>query len=290
PGEFQNISEVRFDADGNIYLNDLANRRISFLTREGDFIKGIKVPDVFEGLIINSKGFFIANITEILQQGQVSKWDLVYGLFDGEFNLIEEFFRLPQESKAPGNRNADSIAEFLAKGLSRMAFKPAVNYILDKKNRIFFGYSENYEIKVYSPEGKPIRKIQCDFDPIEITEENKKDFLKEHGESFMSVMPERTRHLKNKIFRLVQYPKYKPAYKHFILMENCWIFVVVDSAGDEDVLVDIFDKEGRYIARFETAIATDWLSFNNGKAYAVATAGDYKVVKRYDYEVLGHED
>ncbi len=69
-------------------------------------------------------------------------------------------------------------------------------------------------------------------------------------------------------------------------MENGWIFVVVDSARGESKLVDIFNQEGEYLAQFETDISTDWLSFNNGKAYAVATIDDYKFIKRYNFEIL----
>ncbi|MBN1224645.1 MAG: 6-bladed beta-propeller, partial [Candidatus Aminicenantes bacterium] len=160
PGEFQNISEVRFDVDGNIYLNDIANRRISILTREGDFLRGIKVPDIFEMVVMNSRGFFIALHTEVLQGDQVRKWEFVYGLFDNEFHLVEEFFKLPEESRIPAKRDENSIAEFFAEALSKMAFQPRVNYVLAKDDSIFFGYPENYEIKMYSPEGKAKKVIQ----------------------------------------------------------------------------------------------------------------------------------
>jgi hypothetical protein len=53
--------------------------------------------------------------------------------------------------------------------------------------------------------------------------------------------------------------------------------------------VDIFDHNGEYLAQFETKIATDSLSFNNGYAYAVATVNDYRFVKRYTVEILGSE-
>jgi hypothetical protein len=50
----------------------------------------------------------------------------------------------------------------------------------------------------------------------------------------------------------------------------------------------IFNKNGEYLAQFETNIPTDWLSFNNAKAYAVATIDDYKFIKRYDFKILGY--
>lgn len=290
PGEFRNISEVKFDSEGNIYLNDTVNRRISILSKDGNYIRGIKVPSDFERVIINSKGFLIAQVSDDIQEEQVRTWDYVYGLFDVEFNLVEEFFRLPQEFKMPTGRDEDSIVDFLAGGLSVMAFQPSVNYIQDKEDYILFGYPENYEIKVYHPDGKLMKIIQRDFEPVKISEEHKEDFLERQGESYMAAMPPTAHHLKKKVFSLVKYPKYKPAYEQFVLMENGWIFVVVDSIRKDLKAIDIFNKDGEYLAQFEIDISTEWLSFNNGKAYAVATEGDYKFIKRYSYEILGYEE
>jgi len=287
PGEFQNISEVRFNIEGNIYLNDVKNHRISFLSKDGNYLRVIKVPSVFERVVINSKGFYIAMNADNIELGQGKKWDYVYGLFDDNFNLIAEFLRLPQEVNAQSKKNEDSIVKVFADLLSGMAFEPFVNYVLDKNDLIYFGYPRNYEIKVYSSEGKLMNIIQRDFEPVEISERNKEYFEQNLDEQFLAKIPAREW---NKVFELIKYPKYKPAYERFTLMENGWIFVVVDSVRDESKLVDIFSKGGEYLAQFETDISTDWLSFNNGKAYAVATIDDYKFIKRYNFEILGYRD
>lgn len=285
PGEFQSISEVRFDIEGNIYLNDVKNQRISFLSKEGNYISGIKFPSVFERVVINSMGFYIAKSVDNIELGQGKKWDYVYGLFDDKFNLIEEFLRFPQEANV--KKYEDSIVKVFANLLSDMAFEPFVNYILDKNDLIYFGYPRNYEIKVYSSEGKLMKIIQRDFEPVKISERHKEYFEQNLDEQFLAKMPAREM---KKVFESIKYPKYKPAYERFTLMENGWIFVVVDSVRDEYKLVDIFNKDGEYLAQFETDISTDWLSFNNGKAYAVATIDDYKFIKRYNFEILGYRD
>ncbi len=286
PGEFQDISEVRFDIEGNIYLNDVKIQRISFLTKEGNYLKGIKFPTFFRRVVINSKGFYIAMSADNVELKQSKKWDYVYGLFDDKFNLMAEFLRLPQEANAT-NKSADSIAQFWADSLSDMAFQPYVNYVLGKNDSIYFGYPKNYEIKVYSPEGKLGKIIQRDFEPAEISDRHKEYFEHNQSEQFLAKIPPNE---EKRVFELVEYPKYKPAYERFILMENGWIFVVVDSVRDGSILVDIFSKDGEFLAQFETDISTDWLSFNNGKAYAVATIDDYKFIKRYNFEILGYKD
>ncbi len=285
PGEFQDISEVRFDSDGNIYLNDAKNQRISFLSKKGNYIKALKAPSIFEQVLINSRGYYVAMSVDNVELGKGKKWDYFYGLFDENFNLIADFLRQPQEVKDLSNSN--SPAQVLADYLSGIAFQPNVNYVLDKNDMLYFGYPEDYEIKVYSPDGTLLKIIQRDFKPLEIAGRDKEYFEQNQNLQLGNKMPAGE---EKKVFELVKYPKYKPAYERFTLMENGWIFVVVDSIRDGSTLVDIFNKDGEYLAQFETDISTDGLSFNNGKAYAVLTIDDYKFIKRYNFEILGYKD
>jgi hypothetical protein len=287
PGEFQDMSEVRFNSEGNIYLNDLKTQRLSFFSKEGNYLKGIKFPTRFERVVINSKGFFIARSVDNVELGKGKKWDYFYGLFDENFNLMAEFLNLHQEVNVNKNNSKDSIAQVLADSLSERAFQPYVNYVLDNNDLLYFGYPENYEIKVYSSAGKLRKIIQRDFEPLEIAGRDKEYFEQNQSLQLGNKMPAGE---EKKVFELVKYPKYKPAYERFTLMENGWIFVVVDSLRDGSTLVDIFNKDGEYLAQFETDISTDGLSFNNGKAYAVATVDDYKFIKRYNFEILGYKD
>jgi hypothetical protein len=232
---------------------------------------------------MNSRGFFIAMSADNVELGKGKKWDYFYGLFDENFNLITEFLRLPQESNALAK--SSSPAQVLADYLSGIAFRPSVNYAIDKDDVLCFGYAEAYEIKVYSPEGTLLKRIQRDYEPLEIAVKDKEYFEQTQRERLRNKMPSGE---EKKVFELVKYPKYKPAYEKFVLMENGWIFVVVDSVRDGPELIDIFNKNGEYLAQFETNIPTDWLSFNNAKAYAVATIDDYKFIKRYDFKILGY--
>jgi hypothetical protein len=279
---FGNQVLMNTDDEGNIYVTD-GDRKIVNKSKDGQFLRGIRVPAVFERVLINSQGFYIARSADNVELGKGKKWDYFYGLFDADFNLMAEFLRLPQEVKT-SNKNIDSLAQVIADSLSETAFKPYVNYVLDKNDLIYFGYPESYEIKVYSTiDGKLMKIIQRDFRSLGISGRDKEHFQQYQSEQLRNKMPAGE---EKKIFELVKYPKYKPAYERFTLMENGWIFVVVDSARGESKLVDIFNQEGEYLAQFETDISTDGLSFNNGKAYAVATIDDYKFIKRYNFEIL----
>lgn len=290
PGEFQNLSIPRFDKDNNIYFLDVASLRISFFDKDGRFLRQIKVPSVFERLYINSINYFIAQQSKVLEDSDVFKYALIYGLFDDKFNPIVEFHRETRERKAPAGRDEKSIAEFLAYGLSEYAFKSFINYIIDKNDYIYFGNPEKYEIHIYSPEGKLIKKIMREYEPIKVTKKDKEHFVRTWGEAFFRALPPRAAALKKKAFKLITYPQYKPAYLSFTLMENGWLLVVIDSIENKYALIDIFNKEGRYIAQFKAKIPAENLFFKNGKAYALAAGNGYKFVKRYNFEIQEYRD
>lgn len=66
----------------------------------------------------------------------------------------------------------------------------------------------------------------------------------------------------------------------------------------EDIVVVIFDQEGRYIAHFKATVpllpAEGFnelqFFFKNGKAYAVAEEDEYKFVKRYSFEIQEYRE
>ena len=88
----------------------------------------------------------------------------------------------------------------------------------------------------------------------------------------------------------IKLPKYKPAYQKLVILENGWLFVVVDSLENEYALIDLFDEEGRYIAQFKTDVSTFNLFFKNGKAYAVVYENEFPFVKRYAIELQEYKN
>jgi len=297
PGEFQSLSVARFDKDNNLYIRDSRNSRISFFDKQGQFLKQMPMQEIPDNLYINSKNLFIGMKSSQSQEGNIQKMTSIYGLFDDRLNLITELYRDELEAPMPTGRDVSSMAEFLAKGFSELAFRPQVIFRMTDDDFIYLGYPDKYEINVYSPEGVLVRKITRDYDPIPVSEKDKKSFGESVSESFSSsILPE---DLKEKALAKVEYPKYKQAYQGFALMENGWLIVIVESVADEYTLFDIFDQDGRYIANFKTTalkfpivglFSEFSFFFKNGKAYSVVTENDYKFVKRYSFEIQEYKD
>jgi hypothetical protein len=280
PGEFVNAWNPRFDKDGNLYVFDLSNRRISFFTTDGEYLKQISLPQGMSIHYMNSQGLFFAAQSKILSDSDIFSYTYTYGLFDKDLSQVADIYSQTTERK----RDTSSRAHYVANIYSDDAYDPELTFLMSKDEFIYLGYTEKYEIKIFSPEGKLVKIIQREYKPIKIGKKHKEDFIKYLEDEYFRFTP-RDQPIKKDIIRLLKYPKYLPAYQTFTMMENGWLFVVVDSGEEEAKLIDIFDQDGKYIAQFTTAVSTDRLIFKNGKAYAIDTVNDFRYVKRYSYEI-----
>jgi len=280
PGDFANAWDPRFDKDGNLYVFDFSNRRISFFTKEGEYLRQVSFPQGMSIHYINSSGLYFSSRSKILSDSDVFSYTRTFGLFDKDLNQLVEVFNQTTERKM----DTRSRAHYLANIFSDEAYAPNRTFLMSRSGFIYFGYPEKYEIKIFSPEGKLIKIIQREYDPIKVGKKHKEKFINYLEDEYYRGMPTE-KSVKKDVIRLLKYPKYLPAYQTFTLIENGWLFVVVDSGEEDAKLIDIFDQDGKYIAQFTTAVSTDRLIFKNGKAYAVATENDYRFVKRYNYEI-----
>lgn len=280
PGEFVNAWNPRFDKEGNLYVFDLSNRRVSFFTTEGKYLSQISFPQGMSIHYIISSGLYFSAQSRILSDTDVFSYTYTYGLFDKDLNQLAEIYSQTTERK----RDTRSRAHYLANTFSDEAYAPQLTFLMNRSNLIYFGYPEKYEIKIFSPEGKLVKILEREYDPIKVGKKHKEIFINYLEDEYYIGMPV-DESLKKEIAVLIKYPKYLPAYQTFTMMENGWLFVVVDSAEEDAKLIDVFDQNGKYIAQFTTSVSTDRLIFKNGKAYAIDTVNDYRYVKRYSYEI-----
>jgi hypothetical protein len=291
PGEFQNLSVARFDKEGNIYVTDLSSHRISFFGKRGNYLRQIPIPDVFEDLYIGAKGGYVSSQTIPKESDTGMAFKIVDGFFNDKFELMIEFNSRISDIKPPSGRDATAQAKFTAQILSEIAFRPTPMHLLAADGTIYFGYPEDYSIAVFSPEGRKIRTIRRDYDPIKVKDRDKEYFAVTTAKPFVSRTGggRRSEDEIRDILKFIEYPVNKPAYQGLAVMENGWLVVLVEFAAGEYSLFDIFDENGRYIGQFKADLPADYgrfFFFKNGKAYAVKTDEEgYKFVKRYSITV-----
>jgi len=158
---------------------------------------------------------------------------------------------------------AESPAPDLSKGLN--PFMPISYLKIDENDNLVYGYPEDYTIQILNPEGKLLKKITREYDPVEVKEEEKEEFKKD--------APPETR---------FNFSKYHSAYYMFILDDQGRIFVKTwEKTGTDGVNIhDVFDPEGRYLTRIY--LKGRPTVCKRGKLYVVEKNEEgYPLVKRY---------
>ena len=281
PGEFQNVWQPRFDSEGRMYVSDYVARRISFFDRQdGRFLDQIIFPQSLMNFYVTSQGLYIGERSREEEGPQGSQHVSTWEVFDPEFNRVRELHRQIWVPKPSTGSDRKSRAQFIANILSDSAFRAYGLLQVTRDDRIWYGYTESYEIKILSLEGTTERIIRRAYDPIKIGKKHKDAYARSLEDEFFryGAVPQEMR---EDVIRLIRYPKFKPAFESFTVTDNGWLVVVVDAIAGDDTLLDLFDDEGRYRARVTCRIPTMNLMFKAGKAYAVDTQGGYRYVKRY---------
>ena len=190
-------------------------RSLSFFSLDGKFLRRVLTKEIralraridSKGNIVVEEGLFgPENIRQQLKK------------FDSNMNLITEIASSPGiDPRKPFN-----------------PFMPRAYWVIDKDDNIVYGYPEDYELQIYNPEGKLIKKIKKEYDPIEITKEEKKKEMKGAPPSIK-----------------LDFPRYHSAYNRFFLDDEGRIFVQTweKTEDRERYYYDVFDPEGRYIAK-----------------------------------------
>jgi 6-bladed beta-propeller len=284
PGEFQNIWAPEFDGKGRIYATDIVAKRVQFFDKEsGRYADAIKTGLQAGAVYLLPNGMYFSSIMGNPEEaaGGVT-YSTVYGIFNKDFKLRTELHREKLQMRAPTDRS--DRAKMLAGIMSDTAFKPVLYPVVTRDGRIIIAYPAAYEIKIFGDDGAAKLIIRKDDRPKPVTEAHKKFYFETSVMDFLAGS-QNSMAVKDDVRKAMTYPKYLPAYRYCVPMDNGWYFVIEDSTL-ESSMIDLFDGQGVYIGRFETTIPVGQLVFVNGKAYAVADVEGYKYVKRFGYSVI----
>jgi hypothetical protein len=278
PGEFMNISTARFDRQGNVYALDFASRKIVFFDKNGKFLKQETFSSRFGDLQMTPAKTYLGIQSRQIEISGIPQFAQIYGIFDEQYTPIVEFYRLNISPPPPPRKDPQARAE----SISQSIFRPDPLYALGADGRIYYGFSARYAIDVYAPEGKKLRTIVRDCDPLKVRKKDKDNFFADDWPDYLVSQPEAFR---NEVKRFIRFPKTRPFFWRLAPMENGWLAVVVDKISRESILLDLFDEDGRFLGRVEAKVPITNLFFKNGKAYAVKDEDGYNVVKRYRFEI-----
>lgn len=257
PGEINIPSGILITPDNELLVEDTGNRRLAYFTLEGEFLRNVSVADKtsLTNLMTDNKGNYLAR-QFIIEEGNMF---FEIRKFDKDLNSLFTIEKIPFNLRDP-LKDKFKIFDFIQ------------IYFFGSEGQIYYGNPKEYEIQILSPEGKLKKKITKKFRSEKITEEDKEEILDRIPDMGVGIRDR------------IEFPKEFPAYEAFTLDEEGRLIVRSYNKADEEdhVYLDIFDQEGKYIARFPSKVNPRL--WKNDKMYAIEETDEgFIVIKRYSY-------
>lgn len=129
-------------------------------------------------------------------------------------------------------------------------FSPVVCWDLMPDGRVAIGFSAQYEFGIYSKQGDLLRSVSHSFEPVRVTEKDKKTFFESmsfaDGQTIKKGAPDY-------IIKNTDFPKYKPAYRQIMVdgEGNILVFPYLEDEAKQAFVFDAFTPEGQFISRVE---------------------------------------
>jgi hypothetical protein len=259
PGEMYVPVSIQVTHNNEMVIGDAGNQRLAFFSLEGEFLREMSTAAKATALalpMIDSQGNIIGQ--ELVPVPDESKLFREVRKYDSELNSLFTIASIDNTNLIQGKINPFQVVLF---------------YQLGKENSIYISNPDAYEIKVLTTEGKLLRRILKDYDPVEVTNKDKEDFFER--------LPDLVGPIKDRI----EFPKNYPAYQNFTLDEEWRLFVRTFEKGKEEgeFFFDVFDVEGRYIAKIP--FKGDPRVWKGNKLFAIEEDEDgFQILKVYSVQ------
>ncbi|MCX6569008.1 MAG: 6-bladed beta-propeller [Candidatus Aminicenantes bacterium] len=254
PGEMNQPVGILITPENEVLVEDALNQRLAVFGLDGTFSRHISTAKALglSGIQMDGRGLIVARSMGL---GEAGKMSMDVKTYDKDFNPKVKLasFEFPVSLQA-------KINPFSAMNLL---------YALDGQGRLYFGSPPGYEIKVLSLEGKPLKTIGREYDPVPITKEDKDEML--------GLVPNVSG---VNVRDMIQFPEHFPPFGNFVLADEGRLLVRTYEKGraKKEYYWDVFDAEGRYIAK--VPIVHEIRLWRDGKAYFFVEDDDgYKTLK-----------
>jgi hypothetical protein len=254
PGELNQPVGLTITPENEILVEDVLNQRLALFTLDGKFLRHISTAKTLglSGIEMDGRGLIVARSMGL---GDAGKMSIDVKTYDKDLNPKIKLAAVEYSISLQSKINPYSAMTLL--------------YALDSQGRLYLGSQKGYEIKVLSLEGRLLKTIGRDYDPVAITKEDKDGMLKQ-----LSNVPGVN------IKDMIQFPKVFPPYGNFVLADEDRLLVRTYEKGraEKEYYWDVFDAEGRFVAK--VPIAHEIRLWRDGKVYFIVENEDgYKVLK-----------
>lgn len=225
PGEIQSPRHIQITPQEEVMVFDSNTRRLAFFSLDGKYLRQVSTAKInypFDPIKMDPGGNLIAKLVIWPSEGggeELKKFDS---------NL--ESLMMISKTKIDQPLNPRVIRPI----------EHSLFFAISKEGNVVWGNSGLYKLEVLNLEGKLIRRIVKDSKTSEITEKDKER------------LKERNRRIINRGYRLL-FPRYFPMFRRISIDWEGRIFVgtyeKVKIGEDDAYYYDVFDSEGKYIAK-----------------------------------------
>lgn len=258
PGEMQSPAGIGFDPDGNIFVHEYFGRRLQYYDRKGKWLR--------------NASFLALDLQNIQMdsRGCISSLRVTRGAGPTKFEI----------TKLDAGFHPSKIIATLewprAKNMAPVGY-PHLFFCVNRQDGLIWAQSTEYRIHVLDAKGKPVRDIFRESPLLEVTERYKSRFLRlvEYLDRKSSIKFPKSVYV---------FPRHFPAMQALFVDDQGRLYIRTyewDAAGD--ILYDIFNEDGVFMARFPLPEREEAMMVKNGYLYAMIrdqVAGEY-LLKRY---------
>lgn len=293
---FRHMGEFVVDDDGNFYISAvLGEDQIKVFDKTGRFLRTIgrhgQGPGEFDGIgslslvratgelvaanlrlrcltFFNSKGAFLRDLRLQVSNYAVARLDSKGRICaaGGGFEIGKPYYETRIATLTPEGDPASVLARAPGQVKDRIGLGfPNMSWAFDFNDNLVVGLSENYEVQVFKAGVYDLlMRIRKEFDPIPISDEELRQFKKPEYSS----MP-------------FDFAKLHSAFWNLFTSDTGHLFVATWEKTEDGLFIhDVFDKEGRLVARMP--FKSRGMKISGGKYYALEEDEDgYQYVKRY---------
>jgi len=261
PGEIDRPYRMEMNRAGNIVLADMGNRKLIVCAPDGTCIK--ELPTGKNWALARLKFDSKNNIYAETRTFEETKWTSDLKKFDPDLKPLATF------------------ASFEEKRLDQRlirAFSPVFSLQIRSDDLLVWtiAQSDKYEFTIHDAAGKTVKRIIRAYDPVKITGVLKDRLIQESWAE--KGIPADIK---------FEIPSHFPAIYYFIIDDEDRLYVCTyayeEKDGDYWRYYDIFDAEGRYIAKFCLPRREMVFQAKKGRLYCMVQESEEGIplVKRY---------
>jgi len=241
PGEMNQPTGILVTPDQEILIEDILNRRLAVFAPDGTFRRHVSTAKALgiSGIQMDGRGLIVARSMGLAEGGKMA---LEVKTYDAEFNPKVKLASFEMQVSTQVKVNPFQAMNLL--------------YALGRDGLLYLGSAKTYEIRVVSAEGRLLKTVGRDSDPVPVTQADKDEMLKS-----LASLPGVN------VKDMIQFPDVYPPFSDFVPADEGRLLVRTFEKGQakKEFYWDVFDADGRYIAK--VPIAHDIRLWRDGKAY-----------------------